>query len=169
MRQEVVAFLARELDEASLRAAGWKPAPGPARWFATWSGGRLNQPYRMQGPSGAFTRHRGDAPDTLYRLDAEGGWVLDPATGKWLGSDAPVRLSELQSLTSAEVEALYELDDWGAWYFDYGVGSWQRADAPVKSYYLGEVELHEIDPDEAVRVATALGVPTAVPADQDWG
>lgn len=157
-----MAFLARELDEASLRARGWRPPAGPVRWYATWSGGRRDQPYRMNGPSGPFTRFRGDSPAALYRLDDEGGWILDPASGEWLSSDAPVRLTELQALSPGEVEALYELDDRGAWYFDHGAGSWERTEAPLVSYYLNEIDLNEIDRREALRVATALGVPSAV-------
>ena len=163
VRPAVVAFLAREVDEAALWASGWSPTLEATRWYAHYAGGRLNEPYRMPGPGGWFTRFRGDHPERLYRLDGEGGWVLDPDSGAWEPHDAPVRLHALETLTADEVEALYELDDWGGWYFDYQVGSWTRSEAPIVSYYLAEVVLHEIDANEAAKVADALGAPAAVP------
>ena len=159
----VVAFLAREADEAALWASGWAPTLDGTRWYASYTGGRPNEPYRMPGPGGWFTRYRGDHPQLLYRLDDRGGWVLDAETAGWQPHDAPVRLHALEQLTAEEVEALYELDDWGGWYFDYGVGSWTPAEAPLRSYYLAEVVLDEVDANEAARVAAELGVPGAVP------
>lgn len=161
-RRAVVAFLARELDEGGLRASGWQPRVGATRWYATYTGGNPDRPYKMPGPGGAFTRHRGDHPERLYRLDDEGGWVLDPPAGAWCPHDAPVRLHELGRLSAEEVEALYRLDDWGGWYFDYREGRWERPPAPVVSYYLAELALHEVDRAEAARVAAALGAPSAV-------
>lgn len=161
-RRAVVAFLAREIDEDQLRAAGWAPAGGPTRWFATYADGRVDTPYQMKGPAGYFTRFRGDRPAALYRLDEAGGWRLDPASGGWAPDDAPVRLAELGSLGPDEVEALYELDDWGGWYFDYVVGSWEETEAPRASYYLGDLALHEVDANEAAKVAKALGHPGAI-------
>ncbi|MDP8987607.1 MAG: hypothetical protein M3N11_04585 [Actinomycetota bacterium] len=162
VRRAVVAFLAREIDEDQLRAAGWAPAVRAPRWFARYVGGRVNSPYRMNGPAGPFTRFRGDRAAALYRLDRDGGWRLDPASGQWQSDDAPVRLHELARLGADDVEALYELDDWGGWYFDYGIGSWERRESPSASHYLGEVVLHEIEPREAARVAADLGHPAAV-------
>jgi hypothetical protein len=121
-RSAVVAFLARDLDERVLRASGWVPHVGQVRWFATYAGGRRDQPYKMRGPAGSFTRFRGDHPDELYRLDDDGGWVLDPSSGEWRAHDSPVRLALLEELSTEEIAALYELDDWGSWYFDYGGG-----------------------------------------------
>lgn len=161
-RQAVVAFLARELDEEGLRASGWTPTVSRTHWYATYCGGRRNQPYRMPGPAGSFTRFRGDRPETLYRLDADGGWALDPSTGDWRPCDTPVRLYELGELSPAEVKALFELDDWGSWYFDYELGNWERAELPRVAHYLEDVDLHEIHASEAERIATALGVPDAV-------
>ncbi|MBW3579526.1 MAG: hypothetical protein KY447_01560 [Actinobacteria bacterium] len=163
IRPALVAFLAREADEEALWASGWEPSVEAPRWYAAYTGGRRNEPYRMPGPSGWFTRYRGDHPERLYRLDHEGGWVLDGDAGRWERHDAPVRLHVLEQLTAEEVEALYELDDWGGWYFDYAVGCWTKAESPSVSYYLAEVVLHEVDPPEAARVATALGCPSAVP------
>lgn len=157
-----MAFLARELDEEALRASGWVPAVTRTRWYATYGGGRRDQPYKMPGPSGPFTRFRGDRPVALYRLDATGGHTLDPITGDWRRHDGPVRLFELGELSEDEVEALFELDDWGSWYFDYDVGNWVRSPLPRASHYLADLDLHEIDPGEARRVATALGAPDAV-------
>jgi hypothetical protein len=162
VRRAVVAFLAREIDEDRLRAAGWVPAGGAARWFANYAGGRMNSRYSMPGPGGPFTRFRGDRAAALYRLDERGGWRLDPESGEWRSDDAPVRLHELSRLAPGEVEALYELDDWGGWYFDYTTGSWEPTDSPSASYYLREVVLHEIEPREAARVAAELGHPGAV-------
>lgn len=162
VRRAVVAFLAREIDEDELRAAGWAPAVAETRWFVSYAGGRLDSPYRMPGPSGPFTRFRGDRAAALYRLDGLGGWRLDPASGDWRSDDAPVRLHELAALGADEVEALYELDDWGGWYFDYAAGSWEPTESPQASYYLREVVLHEVDPREAARVAAELGHPRAV-------
>lgn len=158
----MVAFLAREADEDALRASGWSPTPEATRWYAAYAGGRRNEPYRMPGPAGGFTRYRGDHPERLYRLDDEGGWLLDAEAGRWEPHDGPLRLHVLEQLTPDEVEALYELDDWGGWYFDYRVGAWTRTDAPLRSYYLAELVLDEVDVVEAARVATALGCPTAV-------
>ncbi|HSH23078.1 MAG TPA: hypothetical protein VK975_03355 [Acidimicrobiales bacterium] len=159
----VVAFLAREADEAALWASGWAPSLEAPRWYAAYAGGRPNEPYRMPGPGGWFTRYRGDRPERLYRLDDEGGWVLDTGTGRWQPHDAPLRLHALQELTTEEVEALYELDDWGGWLFDYGVGCWVRSETPLVSYYLAEVVLNEVDVGEAAKVAAALGATGAVP------
>ncbi len=158
----MVAFLAREADEEALWASGWSPALEATRWYAAYAGGRRNEPYRMPGPGGAFTRYRGDHPERLYRLDHEGGWLLDPEAGRWQSHDGPVRLHVLEQLTPDEVDALYELDDWGGWYFDYGIGAWTRTQAPLVSYYLAELVLNEVDVVEAARVATALGCPAAV-------
>ncbi len=158
-RQAVVAFLARELDEDALRASGWASTVTRPHWYATYRGGRRDNPYKMSGPSGRFTRYRGDHPDALYRLDGTGGWMLDPAAGAWRGDDAPVRLFELGELSQEEVKALFELDDWGSWYFDYQIGNWERTELPRASYYLAEVDLHEVDAREASRVARALGAP----------
>jgi hypothetical protein len=158
----VVAFLAREIDEGGLRSRGWAPEVGATLWYATYAGGHRDQPYRMSGPSGVFTRHRGDHPESLYRLDDDGGWVFDLPAGEWQPDDAPVRLYELGRLSPEEVDALYELDDWGAWYFDYRIGDWALADAPRASYYLAELDLHEVDRTEAAKVATALGVASAI-------
>lgn len=162
MRQAVVRFLARELDEEGLRETGWAPGTDRIRWYASYGGGRPDQPYRQNGPSGLFTRHRGDRPTALYRLDRAGGWVLDAASGDWRPHDAPIRLHELAELSRAEVEALFALDDWGSWYFDYRIGDWVRTDQPRPSYYLEDLEIHEIDEAEAGRVATALGVVDAL-------
>lgn len=162
VRRTLVAFLAREVDEAALWDSGWSPALEVPRWYAAYAGGRPNEPYRMPGPGGWFTRYRGDRPQRLYRLDAEGGWVLDPSAGAWERHDAPVRLHALEELTAEEVDALYELDDWGGWYFDYAVGAWTQSAAPLVSYYLADVVLNEVDAQEAVRVAAALGAPGAV-------
>ena len=159
VRRAVIAFLAREIDEDALRASGWAPPVG-TRWYATYSGGHRDQPYKQSGPSGVFTRHRGDHPECLYRLDDRGGWALDTATGEWQPSDAPVRLWELEGLGAEEVEALYALDDWGGWYFDYRKGSWEPTASPQARYYLAELDLHEIDPTEAAKVAAALGLPS---------
>ena len=161
-RQAMVAFLARELDEEGLRAVGWGPTVAHTHGYATYRGGNRNQPYRMPGPAGPFTRYRGDHPEALYRLDHSGGWTLDPATGDWRPSDAPVRLYELGELSQPEVEALFELDDWGSWYFDYDGGNWERTDVPRISHYLADLELHEINETEARRVATALGAADVV-------
>ncbi len=161
-RQPVVAFLARELDEEGLRASGWVPTATSARWFATYGGGRLNQPYKMPGPAGSFTRFRGDHPEALYRVDSAGGWFLDAASGEWQPHDAPLRLALLEDLNPEEVEALYELDDWGSWYFDYEGGNWELAPAPSLSYYLADLVIHEVSESEATRVAAALGAPSAV-------
>lgn len=163
VRRDVVAFLAREIDERDLRAGGWAPEVGIARWYAAYAGGHRDQPYRVSGPSEVFYRHRGDHSEALYRLDDDGGWALDLPTGDWQPHDAPVRLFELGRLSPEEVDALYELDDWGAWYFDYRIGDWERAEAPRAAYYLAEVDLHEVDRTEAAKVATALGVPSVVP------
>lgn len=162
VRRSVIAFLAREIDLDQLRATGWAPAVGAPRWFANYAGGRLNSPYRMGGPSGPFTRFRGDRAAALYRLDGDGGWRLDPASGEWQPDDAPARLHELARLEADELDALYELDDWGGWYFDYAMGSWEPTDSPSASYYLREVVLHEVEPREAARVAAELGHPGAV-------
>jgi hypothetical protein len=162
VRRPVVAFLARELDEDGLRASGWKPVPTGVRWFATYIGGRRNQPYKMPGPSGSFTRFRGDHPDALYRLDGEGGWVLAADSGEWRPHDVPLRLALLEGLSPAEVEALYELDDWGSWYFDYEGGNWELAPAPRAVYYLGDLVIHEVAETEAARVEAALGASAAV-------
>lgn len=162
VRRAVVAFLARELDEAGLRASGWVPQVGAIRWYATYAGGNTNQPYKMPGPAGSFTRYRGDHAQALYRLDDGGGWAFDPSVGGWHPHDAPVRLHELGRLSAEEVEALYRLDDWGGWYFDYDVGRWERSAAPVLSYYLADLDLHEIDRTEATRVAAALGLPSGL-------
>lgn len=161
-RQPVVAFLARELDEEGLRASGWVPSATATRWFATYGGGRRDQPYKMPGPSGPFTRFRGDHPDTLYRVDNQGGWVLDTAIDDWRPHDAPLRLALLEELSPAEVEALYELDDWGSWYFDYEEENWERAPGPRVSYYLADLVIHEITESEAKRVADALEAAGAV-------
>ncbi len=161
-RQLVVAFLARELDERDLRASGWVPTAANARWFATYAGGRVNQPYKMPGPAGSFTRFRGDHPDALYRVDGDGGWVLDGVRGDWQPHDAPLRLALLEDLSLEEVEALYELDDWGSWYFDYEGGNWELAPAPRVSYYLADLVIHEVGEAEATKVAAALGAPSAV-------
>lgn len=155
-RQAVVAFLARELDEEGLWASGWVPRVPPVRWFATYTGGRPNQPYKMSGPSGSFTRFRGDHPDALYRLDQDGGWVLDATSAEWGPHDSPVRLALLEELSAEEVEALYALDDWGSWYFDYEGGNWERAPAPRVSYYLADLVIHEVAEAEAERVAAVL-------------
>jgi hypothetical protein len=164
-RQALVAFLARELDEEDLRASGWAPGVRRTHWYATYRGGRRDSPYRMSGPSGPFTRYRGDHPEALYRLDGSGGWMLDAATGTWRPDDAPVRLFELGELSQDEVEALFELDDWGSWYFDYEIGNWQRTDVPRFSHYLADLDLHEVDSTEARRVANALGAPDAVESE----
>ncbi|MDP9453138.1 MAG: hypothetical protein M3P97_07080 [Actinomycetota bacterium] len=161
VRRAVVAFLARELDEEGLRAAGWVPEAGVLRWFATYAGGRRNQPYRMPGPSGPFTRFRGDHAEALYRLDGDGGWVLGLGQGAWRRHDAPVRLALLEGLSPAEVDALYELDDWGSWYFDYEGGNWERAPAPLMSYYLGDLVIHEIAQVEAARAEATLAASAA--------
>ena len=161
-RQALVAFLARELDEEGLRASGWTPTVTRTHWYATYHGGRRNQPYKMPGPAGSFTRFRGDQPENLYRLDGGGGWVLDPSTGAWQPCDTPVRLHELGELSQAEVGALFELDDWGSWYFDYELGNWERTDLPRVSHYLADADLHEINESEARRIATVLGTPEAV-------
>jgi hypothetical protein len=161
-RQALVAFLARELDEEGLRASGWAPSVAHTHWYATYRGGRRDNPYRMSGPSGQFIRYRGDHPDALYRLDDTGGWIFAPATATWRPDDAPVRLFELGELSQDEVEALFALDDWGSWYFDYQVGNWERTELPRASYYLAELDIHEVDLTEARRVATALGAPDAV-------
>lgn len=163
VRSVLVAFLAREADEAALWASGWSPTLDAPRWFAAYTDGRPNDPYRMPGPAGWFTRYRGDRPERLYRLDEEGGWVLDPESGAWQRHDAPVRRHALEQLRPEEVEALYELDDWGGWFFDYQVGTWTEAGAPLVAYYLAEVVLNEIDAREASRVASALGCAGAVP------
>ncbi len=159
IRPALVAFLARELDEEGLRASGWSPSVAHTHWYAGYGGGRRDDPYQMSGPSGQFTRFRGDHPAALYRLDGTGGWAFDPASGDWLPNDAPVRLFELGELSQAEVKALFELDDWGSWYFDYQIGNWQRTELPRASYYLADVDLHEVDAREASRVARALGAP----------
>ncbi|MBW3609981.1 MAG: hypothetical protein KY438_00400 [Actinobacteria bacterium] len=161
-RQSVVAFLAREIDEEGLRASGWLPNVATTRWFATYAGGRRNQPYKMPGPAGSFTRFRGDHPEALYRLDGHGGWILDVVTGGWQPHDAPLRLALLEELTPEEVDALYELDDWGSWYFDYEEGNWARAPVPRVSHYLRDLVIHEVAESEASRVADALGTPGAV-------
>ncbi len=165
VRGAVVAFLAREIDQDQLRATGWAPVVETTRWFASYAGGRLNSPYRMNGPAGPFTRFRGDRAAALYRLDGDGGWRLDAGSGEWQPDDAPVRLHELARLEADDLDALYELDDWGGWYFDYAVGSWERTESPSASYYLREVVLHEVEPREAARVAAELGHPGAVAAD----
>jgi hypothetical protein len=158
-RQAVVAFLARELDEEGLWASGWVPRGAATRWFATYAGGRRDQPYKMPGPAGSFTRFRGDHPDALYRLDQDGGWVLDVTATGWRRHDSPVRLALLEELSAEEVEALYALDDWGSWYFDYEGGNWELAPAPRVSYYLADLIIHEVSESEADRVAAALGTP----------
>ncbi len=165
VRGAVVAFLAREIDQDQLRAAGWAPAVEAPRWFASYAGGRLNSPYRMNGPAGPFTRFRGDRAAALYRLDGDGGWRLDPASGEWQSDDDPARLHELARLGADDVDALYELDDWGGWYFDYAMGSWEPTESPSVSYYLRDVALHEVEPREAARVAAELGHPGTVTAD----
>lgn len=159
IRQAVVAFLARDLDEQALRASGWAPDVAQVRWFATYAGGRRDQPYKMSGPAGTFTRFRGDHPDELFRLDHDGGWVFDPAAGEWRAHDSPVRLALLEELSTDEVTMLYELDDWGSWYFDYDGGNWELASAPRVSYYLGDRMINEIRESEATRMAASLGAP----------
>lgn len=162
IRDAIVGFLAREIDEEHLRSSGWVPIGGATRYFASYAGGRRDQPYKMPGPAGSFTRFRGDHPENLYRLDGEGGWALNAAAGKWEPHDAPVRLSLLEDLSGDEVDALYELDDWGSWYFDYEAGNWELAAAPRVSYYLADLAINEVGEAEARRAATALGVADAL-------
>lgn len=156
-RQAVVRFLAREIDEEELLAAGWTPSSSHVHWYACYGDGRVNQPYRQPGPAGSFTRYRGDRVTALYRLDGDGGWTLDPVSRQWLPHDGPIRLFELGELSEAEVAALFELDDWGSWYFDYQIGNWVRTALPRQSHYLSDLELHEVSEAEARRAESTLG------------
>ncbi len=58
VRRAVVAFLARELDEESLRADGWVPEIGEVRWFATYTGPPRFSGVRDLGATSCSRRRR---------------------------------------------------------------------------------------------------------------